>query len=137
MRLDKFSTKLCGNSRINWTAWSWFNFKTNNMWNSFDPSTQSYDTTLYGKWVFETLKENCMNVISSTEIKNDINGMILFPNPASNQITIKNNNQHWEIYNNLGISILKGTSETIDINNFETGMYILISETEHIKFIKQ
>jgi hypothetical protein len=88
--------------------------------------------------------ENFMTNITSTScfdatltIENDeVNDLVLFPNPAFNLITI-NNKGLKEIYNIMGIRIIKTFSTEININHLSSGIYNLRVEGRNIKFIKK
>ncbi len=54
----------------------------------------------------------------------------IFPNPASEQINISGNeNKAWVILNQLGVQVLQGTENTINVSNLSPGIYYLKSTT--------
>jgi hypothetical protein len=79
--------------------------------------------------------------------ESSLSKIILFPNPATNQITIRNHDQKTlgsiSIYDMSGKMIYKkfiGSSQTIiDVENFSAGMYYIRSHQLQaaIKFVKQ
>lgn len=42
---------------VHWTAWAWYTFNANNMWESFYPEMNLYDTTDFGAWIVKTIEE--------------------------------------------------------------------------------
>jgi hypothetical protein len=83
---------------------------------------------------------------STTSIYENSNSFFsIFPNPASDQITIETNESlmgsEFAIYNSIGKSVLKGSitsKETIvDLNDLATGIYILRINKQVYKVIKQ
>ena len=70
------------------------------------------------------------------------NSIRVFPNPASNAITVSGITQeeNYKIYNVLGAEIAQGTvsdNETISIQNFSNGLYLINFDNGNaIKFLK-
>lgn len=63
----------------------------------------------------------------------------LYPNPALNTLFIKgvSSTIEFEVYDLSGQQVLKGkTSGQIDISELQTGLYILRSGLQHLKFMK-
>ena len=71
------------------------------------------------------------------------NSISVFPNPASNTITVSGitEEENYQIYNVLGAEIARGTvsnNETISINNFSNGLYLINFDNRNaIKFLKK
>ncbi|MBL7814077.1 MAG: T9SS type A sorting domain-containing protein [Saprospiraceae bacterium] len=62
----------------------------------------------------------------------------IYPNPASNLLTVDGLEGDYQIFNLLGQVILRGQAKTlIDISNLSSGSYLLKVGTEQVKFIKQ
>lgn len=70
----------------------------------------------------------------------------VYPNPAANELNVHTFEyfDYYEIYNNLGVLVLKGTFNTlskIDITDLKTGSYVLYLKSNrlnfHQSFIKQ
>lgn len=116
--------------RTNYNFDGWFTDDNTfiNLWD-FNNYIVSQDTVLFAKW---TLITN----INDNEITERI-----FPNPASNYITIEGvqNNKKAEIIDIYG-RIIKSFilyNNTIDINYLTPGMYILRINEKNYKFIKE
>lgn len=71
------------------------------------------------------------------------NNLKLFPNPATNSITVSGliDSESYKVYNLLGAEIMKGNvsnNETISIQDLSTGFYLLnFDNGETIKFAKE
>ncbi len=107
-----------------------------NAWTGFTP-------TNFSQLNFTLVKD--LTSISSIETINDF---VVFPNPATNQITIQSINtiREYRIYNLLGEEIQHtktsaANQHSINISNLKHGTYIVRIETEvgmtNLKFIKQ
>ena len=91
---------------------------------------------------FETSIENSeiLSIDNETELIKKKN---IYPNPSSKFITISGiqKEQAYKIYTLLGVEIVKGlinVNETIDVQNFRKGLYLLKLENDKpIKFIKE
>ena len=91
-----------------------------------------------------TLVDN-LTAISNIELIKDL---VIFPNPATNHLTIQSNNtiQSYRIFNLLGEELLNDRNistneQSINISSFKSGTYIIHIDTEsgihNQKFIKQ
>jgi sugar lactone lactonase YvrE len=72
---------------------------------------------------------------------NNLQEFIIYPNPATNIISIKNleTNTPFVIYNIRGQKVLNGnlsTENQINVSGLKTGVYILNSGTSNFRFIK-
>jgi len=87
---------------------------------------------------------NALNTAHTTNLPK----IKLFPNPVADNLTItctENTNAAVEIYSILGqklhSSILKGTETTMDVSNFQDGVYVVVliskAGTDTYKFIKK
>ncbi|MGI6718242.1 MAG: DUF4465 domain-containing protein [Bacteroidales bacterium] len=93
----------------------------------------------YIDFIIDVIAEETIGIVS-----NNITVKV-FPNPASNFITIENIfNCNYIIYNNIGQVVLNGkldNNNTIDIQNLDMGIYVIkiISDKDQIslKFIKK
>ena len=91
---------------------------------------------------FETSIENSeiLSIDNETELSKKKN---IYPNPSSKFITISGiqKEQSYKIYTLLGVEVVKGlinVNETIDIQNFRKGLYLLKLENDKpMKFIKE
>lgn len=100
------------------------------------------NTYIVGKYIEEMkkpkyihLKTNVSTGIKDYFINNDI---YVYPNPATDLITISNYSGEIEILNALGISLWKGTigvNENIDISRFTNGIYYVKTENSLNKFL--
>lgn len=66
----------------------------------------------------------------------------IYPNPASDEIRINGTeNNEWVIVNQLGVEVLKGSENMVNISSLNSGVYYLLSRTaEHFasgRFIKK
>lgn len=83
-----------------------------------------------------------LTVLSNEEI-NQSDSMAIYPNPASNQITIlipeMSGNLKYEIFNSVGKTINSGysISRTIDLQQIESGVYFLLIHNKNKKFINK
>lgn len=99
-------------------------------------AVSSFDNEI---WQYLNQVLNC-NITSTKKIDN--NPINIYPNPATNYITItsKESIQQTTIFNNLGIMVLKGKSH-IDISQLPQGKYIALIQfndrIEASKFLKQ
>ncbi len=66
------------------------------------------------------------DVVGINEIS--INRLNIFPNPSGNGIFTLEKNQKWEVYNLMGVKILKGEGNNVDISRWQKGIYILKTE---------
>jgi hypothetical protein len=80
----------------------------------------------YQKDAASSWTEDCSKVIISeiTDLSSNTNDeKTIYPNPATNQITISGDVEEVTIYNNLGISVLHSTSTHVEIGHLQTGIY--------------
>ncbi|HXB39288.1 MAG TPA: T9SS type A sorting domain-containing protein [Bacteroidia bacterium] len=81
--------------------------------------------------------------IGINQVVTNNNGLLLYPNPAANNITVSSAKELGTItvYNSLGEMVYqiktKNTEEQIDISKFPRGIYILQALSGHIKLIKE
>lgn len=68
----------------------------------------------------------------------NLNELQIFPNPASNIITINDNNiiKNYEIFSILGEKLFVTDKNTIDISKLANGIYYIRSNFKYYKFIK-
>lgn len=73
--------------------------------------------------------------------ENHTTDQLIFPNPASGSIQLKNSEGKIEIYTINGLKIKDiidyAPSNNIDISEFENGIYLLRTKTDVIRFIKE
>ncbi|NOU45628.1 MAG: T9SS type A sorting domain-containing protein [Bacteroidales bacterium] len=80
----------------------------------------------------------CLGVTESA------NGLLVYPNPANDNFTIKLNNQNIvgvNLYNNMGIRVfssqnVKASGITVPVQNLQSGNYILKVTSDHETFVK-
>ena len=80
-----------------------------------------------------------LETLSSPEIENGSNTILVYPNPAKDYISIKSSKQITgiDLYDVLGKKVLSfSMKSTIPINNLPNGMYILKISTEDIHVTK-
>ena len=105
---------------------------------NFTPSSAS--NRLFKVWV------NYANPLGLSETQTG--GLILYPNPASNEIVIDNQSQKtiyfYQVINNLGeiisaqhINLSKGTTITIRLENLTTGIYFIKLTSEDGSIVKK
>lgn len=103
------------------------------------------NSTFCSELSFKTTEEPDADIESeSPNLSNNV--LTVFPNPASNVLTIRNS--HWEqaveytVYSLQGSIVLKlqnpnSETQTIDISNLSKGMYILqVRSSDHIENLK-
>lgn len=102
----------------------------------------------YNSWEVQEAHTYFYNPLKSTPLENHVlkNKLIVFPNPATNIISVKgvsNDNIKYEIMNLFGITIQKGclTTNTIDVSGLKQGTYLLkivgSGEIKVCRFIKK
>ena len=68
----------------------------------------------------------CSATVSTVNISKEYRGMSIYPNPAFNQIRIESDAyDYWIIINQESKLIKKGRSKSINIENFQSGIYYL------------
>ena len=83
----------------------------------------SYTNPIWIKWQVNTTIE-----------EEDLNSFSIFPNPATNQVTLvvdhPKNYTKYHLYNNLGQLVLENSiseqREIIDLSSYRTGLYNLV-----------
>ena len=65
--------------------------------------------------------------------------LVLSPNPTSNILNIDglSSNTSYRIYDLSGAMVLEDNSETIDVSELQSGVYIFMADKQTIKFLKQ
>lgn len=93
--------------------------------------------------VTNTVVNTFEDLISSTDKINISNPFVIFPNPAKDYFAVKNlkdlKHKDWTIYNTKGEICKSGkikNSDSIDIVNLESGIYIFSVESKSIRFVK-
>ena len=78
------------------------------------------------------------DTVEITAIEDVIPELVVFPNPASNFIEIRNAEGIYpiKIYNASGQLIIETTTRRIDISLLSSGLYFLKTDKEKVKFIK-
>ena len=96
--------------------------------------SQLYDSLCAIPIVSDTINFNCSPLTSINEFDSPINNLLLYPNPASNSITLKGEllgNTQLVIYNSSGqvqktIALKTATTNyTMDCSTFNNGFYVL------------
>ncbi|MCF6169492.1 MAG: T9SS type A sorting domain-containing protein [Bacteroidales bacterium] len=97
-------------------------------------------------------KEDVAVPVSVNEQRLDDNSIVIYPNPATDQLNVRFNNSidegSWEVLNLQGQIIARGqfsaapnASLTIDLENMEAGYYLLKvsagNESQTHKFVKR
>lgn len=121
---------------VHWTAWAWFTFNTNSMWSSFDPSTQSYVSTAYGQWVFETLAKDCPGIITSASGAKEDSESNFFPNPTNGLVHF-NHETKYQLMDAFGTVLLEGKSDMLNVSDLPLGVYYLVLDNKVNKLLKQ
>ena len=86
-------------------------------------------------FMISTTSTSCFDATAIIE-NEEIENLVLFPNPAIDHITI-NNNGVKEIYNIMGVRVIKTSSTEINISHLASGIYNLKLAERNIKFIKK
>ena len=107
----------------------------------FDPDIETYNLTSAGEHdiFIVKLKQSSLGTFPNKEKQS---GIVVYPNPGEGQYTVDAEpNTTFEIINLSGETLLSGnlTSKTssLDISQFEKGVYILCVGNQHVKLIKQ
>ena len=82
-----------------------------------------------------TTSTSCFNATPISE-NDEVDNLVLFPNPAIDHITI-NNKGVKEIYNIMGVRVVKTSSTKINVNHLASGIYNIRIADRNIKFIKK
>ena len=82
-----------------------------------------------------TIIANFTLITAVSEFKNE--KLFVFPNPGKNGIFFLNESRNWSIYSLTGVHILSGETSTIDISMYAKGVYILKTEKEEFRLIRQ
>lgn len=106
---------------------------------------EDYNNEAYNNWGsgYAIQCENLYEDVSLNELENG-NAMLVYPNPSSGIVTITNSNNEsleWvEIYDLAGSLVwqkeISSNSTTINLSQFENGIYFLNSQTGKFKLIK-
>ena len=82
-----------------------------------------------------TTSTSCFDATAISE-NDEVDNLVLFPNPAIDHITI-NNKGVKEIYNIMGVRVVKTSSTEINVNHLASGIYNIRIADRNIKFIKK
>ena len=82
-----------------------------------------------------TNSTSCFDATAISE-NDEVDNLVLFPNPAIDHITI-NNKGVKEIYNIMGVRVVKTSSTKINVNHLASGIYNIRIADRNIKFIKK
>ena len=82
-----------------------------------------------------TTSTSCFDATPISE-NYEVDNLVLFPNPAIDHITIKNKGVK-EIYNIMGVRVIKNFSTEINVDHLASGIYYLRIAERSIKFIKK
>jgi len=81
--------------------------------------------------VFEGSSEGCVTSIESM----DERGLEVYPNPTSDKVRLSEK-LNYELYNALGILVLEGVDNELDLSDFPAGIYILKTDKGNQRLIK-
>ncbi len=79
---------------------------------------------------------NDNGLTTGTEKEINKNQLYLFPNPASNRLTLSEESS-WTLTTPLGRMLKKGNGNFIDIQNLPLGVYFIQTPEETLRFVKQ
>ena len=86
---------------------------------------------------YSSTVEDCITpLVGLNEIKLEDNSIVLYPNPANNQVNISSENiiNSIEVFNSLGQSVyksnIKSREKIIDINSLSKGVYVIGVNTD-------
>jgi len=82
-----------------------------------------------------TTSTSCFDATPISE-NDEVDNLVLFPNPAIDYIYI-NNQQVKEIYNLMGVRVIRTSDTEIDVNHLASGIYNLRIAERNMKFIKK
>ncbi|GAA3514623.1 hypothetical protein GCM10022393_30730 [Aquimarina addita] len=74
--------------------------------------------------------------LSVEEIETQENTFV-YPNPTSDIFYLTQSNTDWTLISGSGKIVNKGNSQQIDMSGLPKGLYILLTENQHIKLIKE
>lgn len=88
-----------------------------------------------------TVPSICSSLTKVEDLQQGDDKIIVFPNPVSDQLTLKTNSQNFQIkiYNQLGQLLLSETNESIlDVSHLSFGIYyvVILSEKDQIQSFK-
>ena len=81
--------------------------------------------------VFEGSSEGCVTSIESMEEQY----LVVYPNPTSDKIRLSET-LNYELYNALGILVLKGNNNELDLSDLPMGVYILKTDKGEQRLVK-
>jgi hypothetical protein len=82
-----------------------------------------------------TTSTTCFDATAITE-NDEIENLVIYPNPATDFIII-NNQGVKEVYNLMGVSVIRTYDTDIDVSHLASGIYNLRIAERNIKFIKK
>ena len=104
-------------------------------WNCDSPNNCSDPGTEDGTYATYNA---CMAACAVSAIDEEIAGLLIYPNPAKNTLTIDGNYTSATIYNIFGKLVLTTDyQKTIDVATLSNGIYFIKVDSTTIKFIKQ
>lgn len=141
------STGLYATNTINGNDTEWMQMGANSVGNVVceQVKTRSMDSLLvlatHGNGVFTTKIESVDDVIHVSEFES-VNDLLIYPNPASDFISIKGNkSQNWQICNLQGKVLMEnkwvGNENEINVEALPSGIYLLKVGSQVKKWIKK
>jgi len=82
-----------------------------------------------------TTSTSCFDATPISE-NDEVDNLVIYPNPAIDHITI-NNQQVKDIYNLMGVRVIRTSDTEIDVNHLASGIYNLRVAERNMKFIKK
>ena len=82
-----------------------------------------------------TSNTSCFDATVITE-NDEVDNIIIYPNPAADYITV-NNQELKEVYDLMGIMVIRTSDTEIDVNHLASGIYNLRVSNRNLKFIKK
>ena len=108
-------------------------------YNSSSPKGFRYECDYPGIKALEsymnTSNTSCFDATVITE-NDEVDNIIIYPNPATDYITV-NNQELKEVYDLMGIMVIRTSDTEIDVNHLASGIYNLRVSNRNLKFIKK
>lgn len=94
------------------------------------------DCAIVSSNYLEVVMDDCINLASINNFTNQEQDIVLWPNPVQEYLNISKTLTFVQIYNAVGALVFQGHNlEGINVNDFEEGLYILVSDEKRQQFI--
>ncbi len=95
--------------------------------NSANRWVTKWETMLYAERSFSTLNNNEIELIK--------NNFAIYPNPSDNGLFSLSEPKNWEVYNVVGVKILSGNGDKLELEKFTKGIYFVHVENNFYRIV--